>query len=194
MRTPKVYEDCTLETFDASENPGALEAARAFIDGRISTLLLLGRTGIGKTHLLVGVGKAMTREGGIETVEVPGGRPQARRVAAIEPVFYPILRLVGDLRDAAGGRLDYSPRRLCFDADVLLLDEWGAERVTDFILPELEAIVEERWGERKPLALTSNLTLDSIIERYGDRLVSRFTDRGCIVQMTGRDRRPEMGR
>ena len=194
MNLPPRYSRCTLDNFDASENALALETARAFIAGRLTGLLLVGGTGIGKTHLMAAIGQAMEREAGYEIVEIPGHRPQATEVKAVRPFYESIYDLACVMRRPFEERCGADPERDCRAADVLLLDDLGAERLVDNAQIIVEGVIESRYAHQKPTVITSNLDLDAIVERYGNRMLSRLTEGGRIVQMKGRDRRPEMGR
>ena len=187
------YEHCTLDNFNADENPAALSTARDLVEGRIDGLLLAGPAGRGKTHLLVGIGKAYEREGLYETRTSATGKLEAVAVPARTVAFWPVLELVGDLRGCMSDRAD-NPEPSCRAASLLLLDDFGAENTTDFAFEALQRIIDYRYRNRKPVAITTNLTIPEWIARYQDRMLSRLTEGGRIVQMKGRDRRPEMGR
>ncbi len=190
----KRYENCTLENFDGSENPEAMEAARLLLEDRINGLLITGPSGRGKTHFMVGLGRAYEREGGIVVQPNPAtGHDEARRVPPRTVAFWPVLELVGDLRGCVSGRAD-DPEPGCRTASLLLLDDFGAENTTDFAFEALRRIIEHRHREMKPVVLTTNLTAAEWVARYQDQMISRLSEGGRIVQMRGRDRRPEVGR
>ena len=187
----KRYEDCTLDNFDASDNPEALASVRLLVAGQISGLLLYGPVGTGKTHLCVGAGRAFERPA------IPGhaSEPDERGhcvyidgVPAQTVEYWPVLDLAGAFRDAAGGSCP-SPEPPCRSAGLLILDDWGAERTTDFVLEALERIVDARYRAMKPMLIATNMTPGSIMERYGDRALSRWAHEGRIVELRGRDRR-----
>lgn len=192
----KRYESCTLDNYDASDCPNALEAVRQLVAGQISGLLLYGTIGTGKTHLCVGAGKAFSaRADGYqpEYVYAPDGRPvSVKPKPDFSVAYWPVLDLAGAFRDSAGGG-GPSPEYPCRSAGLLILDDWGAERTTDFVLEALERIVDARYRAMKPMLIATNMDPDQIVERYGDRSLSRWAHDGRIVQMSGRDRRPERG-
>jgi DNA replication protein DnaC len=184
----KRYEGCTLDNFDASENPEALEAVRGLITGHLSGLLLFGPVGTGKTHLCVGAGRAFERPAVTEAFTDERGYQKARTIPAQTVEYWPVLDMAGAFRDAAGGGCP-SPEPPCRSAGLLILDDWGAERTTDFVLEALERIVDARYRAMKPMLIATNMTPGAIMERYGDRALSRWAHDGRIVELRGRDRR-----
>lgn len=188
----KRYENCTLENYDAADNSEALASVRMLVAGEISGLLLYGPVGTGKTHLCVGAGRAYEREAALEEIVDERGFHKMRTRPARTVAYWPVLDLAGAFRDAAGGDSP-SPEHACRSADLLILDDWGAERTTDFVLEALERIVDARYRAMKPMMIATNMTPMQISERYGDRALSRWAQDGRIVELQGRDRRPERG-
>jgi DNA replication protein DnaC len=187
----KRYESCTLDTFDASENGNALEAVRQLVAGKIAGLLIYGTVGTGKTHLCVGAGKAYERPaipGHASEPDERGLRVYIDGVPEQTVAYWPVLDLAGAFRDAAGGSCP-SPEPPCRSAGLLILDDWGAERTTDFVLEALERIVDARYRAMKPMLIATNMDPEQIMERYGDRALSRWAHEGRIVELRGRDRR-----
>jgi len=184
----KRYEHCTLENFDAGSDPMALEATRDLVEGRIAGLLLHGSVGNGKTHLCVGAGKAYERPAAFEDFVDANGYRKARSIPAQTVEYWPVLAFARALRESAGGN-GPSPVYPCLNAGLLIFDDWGAERTTDFVLEALEDIVTERYRQMKPMMITSNFSLEAISERYGERALSRWAHDGRIVELRGRDRR-----
>lgn len=104
-------------------------------------LLLVGEPGTGKTHLAVGVMKALLDKGH-------------------ECVFFDYQNLLDKIRagyDAASGASDREAYRAALDAQVLLLDDLGAHRVTEWVEDTVTAIITYRCNHRKPLIATTNL-------------------------------------
>ena len=75
---------------------------------------------------------------------------------------------------------------------LVIIDDIGMEKPTDKDLSVLNEIVDLRYLAKKPLIVTSNLTLEEMRENtglYGDRITSRL-DEICIqIRLTGEDSR-----
>jgi DNA replication protein DnaC len=150
---PANYENATLDNFNLpKDNPTAMAAlgrvqlqvkgfARDFPGVNPPGLLLAGDPGTGKTHLAVGVMKALIEKGH-------------------ECVFFDYQNLLDRIRsgyDAASGASDREAYRAALDAEVLLLDDLGAHRVTEWVEDTVTAIITYRCNHRKPLIATTNL-------------------------------------
>jgi DNA replication protein DnaC len=100
-----------------------------------------GPVGTGKTSLAILVAKAVK----------DAGRSYA---------VYPVPRLLAEIkrtfdRDASDSYLGFF-RRLC-TVDLLVLDDLGAEKQTEWVLEQLYSIVNERWQDRRSIVVTTNL-------------------------------------
>lgn len=146
------------------------EPLRTSLDGwgGLSNLILLGGVGVGKTHAALAVARRRFIEAG-DSVK-----------------FWPVVELLDDLRP--GGQavtLD-----AVFDVDLLVLDDLGAEKPTDWTAERLFAVVNRRWMERAPIVGTSNLQPDELRAALGARTYSRLVgDDAVVVGLSGPDRR-----
>lgn len=116
---------------------------------------------------------------------------EIERQAHVE--YWPMLDLTSELRsDIAHGSQETSRR--CRECDLLVLDDFGAERATEFVLEELERIVDWRYRTVKLMAVATNLlTFQAIIAKYGSRAISRWMGSCAVVAVGGEDRRASMG-
>lgn len=74
-------------------------------------------------------------------------------------------------------------------ARLLLLDDLGAERVTDWSMSVIDQLLRKRYENYKATVMTSNLTRDAF-ERYaGGRLMSRINDSATVIWAEGPDYR-----
>ena len=76
---------------------------------------------------------------------------------------------------------------------LVILDDLGAERETDFALEQLELFMDARYASGRPLIVTTNLTkaeLDDPSDRRRTRIYDRAKQMACVpVLLTGRSRR-----
>lgn len=144
---------------------GELEAWGRAPQGR--NLVLVGPVGSGKTHAAVA----------------------AARVAFdawTEVRFLPVVELLDLLRPGGpeGAHLALA------ETDLLVLDDLGSERPTDWTAERLYALVNRRWMEERPTILTSNLPPRELEVAVGARTYSRVVGSGAVVlKLTGEDRR-----
>jgi DNA replication protein DnaC len=150
---PSNYANATLDSFMLPpDNPTARTAlgmilrmamgfARDFPAVTPPGLLLIGEPGSGKTHLAVGVMKQLLDKGH-------------------ECVFFDYQNLLDRIRsgyDAASGAADREAYRAALEAPVLVLDDLGAHRVTEWVEDTVTSIITYRCNNRKPMIATSNL-------------------------------------
>ncbi len=167
----------------APETRIAVAAVREFaddIDARLDrgdSLWLSGSVGTGKTTLAMAVSSAAAKAG--------------RSVA-----IYSLPQLLARIRrtyDAAVGEDSYVAffERLT-SVDLLHIDDLGAEKRTDWVLEQLYAIVDERYGAERSMLVTTNLEETELEEQIGGRTVSRLVEMcGELgpLQVEGRDHR-----
>lgn len=179
---PRSHGKVGLSEFDGRENPEALQASEEFVEilGKagafdyIRGLFLAGPTGVGKTHLGVGI----TRE-----LLLQGWDPKA-------VIFERSGKLVAEIQTAysTGGAMALMKKRE--DASLWVLDDLGAEKPTPDVVRIFTELLAAREGH--PTVITSNLTPRALLDRYAEfeRVVSRLGI-ACFrtVEMKGRDRR-----
>jgi DNA replication protein DnaC len=164
---PPLYRNASLDNFKLpSDNPAANRGlagvlltirtfAREFPGEKKPGLLLIGEPGVGKTHLAVAALRILISRG-------------------FEGVFFDYQSLLDKIRsgyDQSSGASDREAYRAALDAEVLLLDDLGAHRVTEWVEDTVTALITERCNHRRPLIATTNLP-DSEV---GDAIVERDT-------------------
>lgn len=137
-------------------------AARRFAerDGDYHILTLSGRNGSEKTHLLETVGRMSLEAGYLVRYEYV-------------PVLLDNLRAAyeDDAEVKFAGRWAMYGR-----AELLLLDDLGAEKGSEWATEKLTALVAERYRTGGMLAVATNLTFDQAAESLGYRLADRLWD------------------
>ena len=79
------------------------------------------------------------------------------------------------------------------DVDVLVLDDLGAQRDTDWTVERLYQLIAHRYERRLPLLITTNLELESLDQRIASRIGdgSKVGDGWCrVLSMPCGDYRP----
>jgi DNA replication protein DnaC len=151
---PPLYRNSSFDNFLVrTNNPvadralsTAVTVARSYVREyfnltRKPGLLFIGDPGTGKTHLAVAVLRALISKG-------------------LEGVFFDYQKLLESIRagyDPASGSSDREAYRVALDCEVLLLDDLGAHRVTDWVEDTITSIVTHRCNQGKPLIATTNL-------------------------------------
>ncbi len=125
-----------------------------------AVLVMTGVTGSGKSHLIEAIGRHCLSLG--QSVKYVTAEDLLRRT-----------------RDAFDGTdLDVFGNTLgeCYVAEVLLLDELGAENTTPWAQTQLSALVDDRYRNGKRLVVATNLGPEEMAVKLGERLASRLWD------------------
>lgn len=193
---PLRFRDRLLTTFDGSVSPAAtkgLEAALAFAMARrdATSLVLIGPPGAGKTHLAAGVCNAMWSRSWIEAqravdaaerrfLQDPDGA--AWPAPAVRPDWANVPRLINTLR---GGDNDARRRArdLASTTALVVLDDLGREKVTEWTGETIYVLINERYEQRLPTIVTSNLTVKELAENGYGPAISRLSEGGRLIEM-----------
>ena len=76
--------------------------------------------------------------------------------------------------------------------DLLVIDDFGIERQTDYMNENVYAVIEARRGSGLPMILTTNLTAEQLSagqDEVKNRIMSRLKEVCIPIQFTGQDRR-----
>lgn len=188
---PARYATCEFSTFITYNNGQLLKAvdsARRFADRFPAVdkgLLIIGPPGIGKTHLALSALK------------------QIVRTCAAHARYYDTRSLLTQIRatyNASTRTAEMDVIRPAMDAELLVLDDLGAERLTDWVEETMNVIVNTRYNNKLPTIFTSNYEdtpgtedLNSLLVRVGFRLHSRLREMCEFLEYDGPDYRgPEL--
>jgi DNA replication protein DnaC len=197
---PKRYEHCTLDTFEPGYGQAdqslaaAYMMARNFVDGYPVTtegrgLLLTGSVGVGKTHLVVGIVQALIFEKGVR---------------AFFCDYRELLKRIQESYNAQVATTELQILAPVFEAEVLILDELGAQKPTDWVWDTVALILNTRYNDKRTTLITTNypnapaaLARDAgkahreetLGDRIGERMRSRLAEMCVEVEMRGSDLR-----
>jgi len=183
VKLPRRYSDCHFHNY-TPQNPSQ---DRAFKFATKLTmeypavdqgLVLMGPVGVGKTHLAVSILKGLTERG-------------------FGCLFYEFGSLLKEIQDSYNSNTRTSELAVLapvLNTDVLVLDELGASKPTDWVRDTMAHIINSRYNEQKLTIFTTNYLDDRKIEkeetledRIGVRLRSRLFEMCFTVEMKGSD-------
>src|SRR6185312_302931 len=183
---PKRYLHCTLHNFTAYNESldravaQAKRVADAFPDVQRG-LFLEGQPGVGKTHLAVAVLK--------QAIQTTGARG----------LFYDtrdMLRVIRSTYDPSTRTTELDILRPVMTAELLVLDDLGAEKTSEWVDETMNLIVNTRYNERRLTIFTSNYPdipdetePNSLLFRIGFRMRSRLHEMCEFLVLDGADYR-----
>jgi DNA replication protein DnaC len=193
-RIPPRYQHCTLANYDAGTSEAMWIAKReaqivmddfVTIDGR--GLLLIGPVGVGKTHLAVAILREL-----IDRYQLTGLFYQ----------FGALLRKIQDSYNPISQSSELTVLQPVFDADVLVLDELGASKPTDWVRDTMMQIINTRYNDKRMTIFTTNYadkrnekeTTETLEDRIGVALRSRLYEMCRTVELVGDDYRKRSAR
>lgn len=137
-------------------------------------IYIFGPVGSGKTHIAYAIAEYAEQE--LKTVVQ----------------VYNVTEMLASFRsdfDQHWSNRENIDRRLKEFKGLLILDDIGAEKPTEWVAETLYRIINQRYNDMLPTVFTSNLSLSELAPQIGDRTASRIAG-GCdVVQLTGDDRR-----
>jgi len=214
-QVPKRYEHCTLENFDtnfldADRTPADPSLAKAFVQAKgfvegypLNTdgkgLLLVGSIGVGKTHLAVGILEALVRK---------------KNAGGLFCDYRDLLKQVQNSYNPQVAATEMDVLRPVFEAEVLVLDELGASKPTDWVWDTVAHILNTRYNDKRTTIFTTNYPNmasagadangggnlrratreETLGDRIGDRMRSRLMEMCAVIEMHGQDWRQSLKR
>ena len=143
-------------------------------------LLFMGSVGVGKTHLAVSILKGLTERG----------------FSCLFYDFGSLLKEIQDSYSATAQSTEMGVLTPVLTTDVLVLDELGASKTTDWARDTMAHVINTRYNEKKFTVFTTNYLDDrpndreeTLEDRIGVRVRSRLYEMCRTVFMDGRDYR-----
>jgi DNA replication protein DnaC len=192
-RIPKRYDGCSFDTYHPQGNPNspnfrsqasAMIAAKHIVDEYPNLeigLLLIGPCGVGKTHLATAIVASLIQRKGVPCL------------------FYDFRDLLKEIQDSYNPISHNSELRVLapvYEAEVLVLDELGASKPTDWVRDTMTQIINKRYNDKKITIFTTNYldevtnpNEETLTDRVGLRLRSRLHEMCKVVKITGDDYR-----
>ena len=186
-RIPLRYGECSLSNYHPSDNNGSQLRAFGYAYRLVRDyptveqgLLLMGPCGVGKTHLASAIIRGLVEKG-------------------VSCLFYELGELLKEIResfDPSGQATEAQILAPVCETEVLVLDELGAPKPTDWVRDTMMQIIGRRYNHKKLTIFTTNYmderadpSGETLEDRLGVRLRSRLYEMCKTVVLEGDDYR-----
>lgn len=161
-RLPVMYRDAGMGDLDGQSR----DLLTWLMKTASLTLVIAGQVGTGKTHAAYAIGNTAVSRG-------------------VWVEAWTTTDLLECLRPGGDPGLAYRVRH----CDLLILDDLGAGKATDWAVETLTAIIDHRLREQRRQIVTTNHPYEVLVEAWGGRLMDRLRYAWTVVTMTGESRR-----
>lgn len=170
---PHRFSNRTLASYDVS-NEGqrkALDSCKRYVDNweqnraAGTSLIMCGHPGTGKTHLAIGIARALLEKGNTA-------------------LFARVIELARTVKETYQRDAQRTERQVLADfakPDLLILDEVGVQHGSDTERMILFEVINARYEQCKPTILITNLSLSGMKEYLDERAQDRLREGGGRV-------------
>jgi DNA replication protein DnaC len=186
-RIPLRYKECSLGNYQPANNNGsqlqAFNYAYRLVREYPSVnrgLLFMGTCGVGKTHLAAAILRGLVEKG-------------------VPCLFYEFSALMKEIQESYNEFAQSSETKVLapiYEAEVLVLDELGASKPTDWVRDTMMQIINTRYNDKKLTIFTTNYcdvqaneSEYTLEDRIGVRARSRLYEMCKTVVVEGEDYR-----
>ena len=172
-----------FDSFEKRHQGKAFETAKKYAEefspATKSGLFFYSKAGAGKTHLAVSIARHLIEQ---------------KQIAAS---FIRVVDLFLNIRQTYNADESYRTEsemgllRKYTTTPLLILDDLGAEKTSEWVRQILYQIIDSRWIDEKPFIITSNLTLQELAIRFDDRISSRIAGACEVFEVRSHDYRVE---
>ena len=165
---PPQYRDRAQSNLDICK-----DYAKSFSAKEDESLLFIGKTGLGKTHLSTAIAKKIIENG-------------------YYVVYVSSQTMISDfssLKFGQGQEDEDSPTAKYFDADLLIIDDMGTELNTPYSVSVIYNVINTRLCRDKAMIISTNLSATELKNTYADRITSRLFGNFSLLFFEGQDNR-----
>lgn len=130
--------------------------------GKGRGMVMLGATGLGKTHLSLAIASRVIERG-------------------FSAVYVSTPEILRTLDREQFRKTDENTMSLVTGCDLLILDDLGAEANSERNVSMVYELINSRINRLLPIIINTNLTLNEMKSRYGDRLFSRIISMDVLM-------------
>lgn len=166
------YSDSEAIYENMKRNYNLLRAfAESFSEDNGKSFLLIGGTGLGKTHISTAIAKSVIDKG-------------------FDVFYVSAIDMFSDFERKQFGNVDRNTERY-FDCDLLIIDDLGTELTNQFIVSCLYNVINSRINTAKSTIINTNLSKKEIELKYSERITSRLFGEYYPLLFAGTDIRQQ---
>jgi DNA replication protein DnaC len=177
------FAGCTFDSF--AFRPGTekiVSNAKTYVEHFEDTgsegFILWGTPGNGKSHIAAAITHGVKDKG-------------------FTVVFQTVPELLERIKSTFNNKQKESEREIMdalLHCDLLVLDDIGSEKVTDWVLEVMFRIIDGRYRKKKPIIYTSNFKPSELKDQLNERIYDRMVETSIIIENKGTSYRREIGR
>lgn len=100
-----------------------------------------------------------------------------------------LIKLKKEWDEAESNVLEYVKQ-----CDLLVIDDFGVEKISEFVIDKTFALIDTRYRAEKPLIITTNLSLEDIEDKFGSRVADRLQEMCYPLRVDGQSKRKNIKR
>lgn len=176
------YFSKTFSNFEIRGNGKAISECKLYCKNFLKNrkegkgLFLTGTVGTGKTHLIAAI---------IDYI----ARLYKRKINRV--MYFTSTGLLNEIRNSYNNNESEEFVHKVKNCSLLLIDDFGAEKTTDWVLETYFEIIDYRYSNLLPTIIATNLTDKEIKEKLSERIMSRIYEVNKGIKLIGKDYRIE---
>lgn len=169
------FRDKTFGNYSIEpDNKHAHLAAFQFNPYKGDTLVLMGKCGVGKTHLAAAIANTWLKK--------------------VDVLFVCVPEMLHSLRENfSKNKTDNVGIQILKTVKLLVLDDIGAEKSSDWVREIIFLIINYRYEHKLSTVITTNHTMQELDEKLGIRIVSRIMEMSRQIKIDAEDWRLKRG-
>lgn len=159
------FQNLNFENFNSnSENELAIAIAKDYVNKNITSantngLIIMGESGVGKTHLAASIANKL-----IENDKIVLMGRLTTLLDMIKETFKDNTKSENELIE------------LYSNVDMIIIDDLGTEKISNWALEKLYTIIENRNENRLPIIITTRFDKQGLIERFSQSQDKQLVD------------------
>lgn len=157
--------NCSLDNYQVRfDNEEALKVCNEYIKdfdlisrSERNGLFICGECGVGKSHLAFATANELIKKGN----------------SVIAMTMIDLLLKIKSSYGVGDNASEEKILKIYEDCSLLIIDDLGKEKPTDWVLQMIYSIIDRRYNALKPIIITTNFTASELMKRFGDSSIGK---------------------